>query len=358
MTEKTGMTDRERIEALLGRQRPDRVPIWPIALGFCTIYVGGSITDAYNNPGLFLSAQRKTCRDFGWVFFPMLGASAALALEFGGEIKLPSSEFSQAPTVQRYPVETDEDVWNLKMPDVKTAGTVPARVEFYKMSAQERLDNEPFNVMAWEGGPFTNATNICGIDKMGRWILKKPETVHRLMQITVDYYLELTQYWKDTFGTEGALPFFGEPTAANQIISPKQFERFALPYIKELCQALLAMGYKHIYVHICGEQNLNLPYWAQIPFGDPGIISIGHEVELETAARYFPNDIIMGNLEPAIIQTRTPQEVYAATGEVINKGKRIAGGYIFAPGCELPPKAPVENVMAMTQAVNDFGWYE
>jgi uroporphyrinogen decarboxylase len=355
---KARMTDRERVEALLKHKKPDRVPIWPIALGFCTLHVGGSITDAYNNPAVFLSGQRQTSRDFGWIFFPMMGASAALAREFGGEIKLPSSEFSQAPTIQRYPVQTEKDVWNLKMPDVKTAGTVPVRIEFYKLAMRERLDNEPFNIMVWEGGPFTNATNICGIDKMGRWILKHQEAVHRLIRITVDYYVELTKYWKAMFGTEGALPFYGEPTASNQILSPKQFEQFVLPYNKELCQKVLAMGYKHIFVHICGEQNLNLPYWVQIPFGDPGIISIGHEVELQTAAKYFPNDIIMGNLEMAIIQTGTPQEVYEATSEVVRKGKELPGGYIFSPGCELPPRAPAENVMAMTQAVNDYGWYD
>ena len=352
------MIDRERVEALLRREKPDRVPNWPILLGFCTVYTGGSIADAYNKPDMSLAAQRKTCQDFGWVFYPMMGGTVALAPEFGGDFKWPSGDFSQAPMITRFPVDTEEDVWNLKMPDVKTAGTVPLRTEFYKLSSQERLDNEPFNVMSWEGGPFTNAANIPGVEKMSRWILKKPKVVHRLLRITVDYYIELTRYWKDTFGIEGVLPFFGEPTAANQIISPKQFEQFAMPYIKELCEALLATGYKHILVHICGEQNLNLPYWAQIPFGDPGIVSVGHEVELETAAKYFPNDIIMGNLEPTIIQVGTPEEVYDATRQVVEKGKKLPGGFIFSTGCELPPKAPAENVRAMTQAVNDFGWYE
>lgn len=352
------MTDRERIEALLRHEKPERVPNWTSGLGFCTLYIGGSVADAYNNPELSLAGQHKACQDFGWVFFPVMISSTALTSEFGGDFKWPSGEFSQAPSITRFAVDTVEDVWNLKMPDIKTAGMAPIRMEFCKLSSRERLDNEPFNVMSFLGGPFTNAANIPGVEKLSRWILKKPEAVHRLMRITIDYYIEMAQYWKDIFGIEGVLPFFGEPTTANQIISPKQFEQFAMPYIKELCEAVLAMGYKHIYVHICGEQNLNLPYWAQIPFGDPGIISVGHEVELETAAKYFPNDIILGNLEPAIIQTGTPREVYEATKEVVKKGKKISGGYVFAPGCELPPKAPLENVRAMSQAVNEFGRYE
>jgi uroporphyrinogen decarboxylase len=92
--------------------------------------------------------------------------------------------------------------------------------------------------------------------------------------------------------------------------------------------------------------------------GNPGIVSIGHEIKLETAAEYFSNDIIFGNLEPAIVQTGMPDEVYEATKKNIQEGKGLSGGYIFSAGCELPPRSPVENIKAMNKAVNDFGWYD
>jgi uroporphyrinogen decarboxylase len=354
---KERMTERERVEALLRREKPDRVPNWPLVFGFCTVYTGGTIADAYSKPDVFLNSLRKSCQDFGWVFYPLMAFPSSLASEFGGDIKLPTGDFAQATMVTHFAVNTEEDVENLKIPDVKTAGRVPLQIELCKLSSQEWLDNEPFNVMSWMGGAFTNGAQICGIEKMSRWIIRKPEVAHRLMRITADYFIEKAKYWKDTFGIEGVLPFLGEPSAANQIISPKQFERFAMPYIKEINETLLAMGYKHLFVHVCGEHNLNLPCWAQIPMGDPGLVSIGHEVELQTAAKYFPNDIIMGNLEPAIIQTKTPNEVYEATRKVIEGGKKLTQGYIFSPGCELPPKAPAENVMAITRAIEDYGWY-
>jgi uroporphyrinogen decarboxylase len=358
MTEKKAtMTNRERIEAMLRGEKPDRVPIWPIALGFCTVYIGGHLSDSYTNPDLYMEGYYKACEDFDWVNFPMIASVTTFASEFGGEIKWPDGEFAQAPMITRFAVETAEDVMNLEIPDIKSVGTTPMRMEYSKKAATKRLDNQPFNVMSWMGGPITSAFNIPGVEKACRWMIKEPEAVHRLMRITIDCYKELAQYWKDTFGLEGVLPFFGEPSASNQIISPKQFEKFALPYIKELCEALLNIGHKHIFVHICGEQNLNLPHWAKIPFGSPGIVSFGHEVALEKAASFFPKEIIMGNLEPAIIQTGTPEEVYAATRNIVEKGKEISGGFIFSAGCELPPKSPVENVKMITKAVNDFGWY-
>jgi uroporphyrinogen decarboxylase len=353
------MTERERVEALLRHEKPDRVPIYPFAAaGFGVVYAKASIADAYNKPEVALAAQRNTARDFGWVFAPMMGYAGLGSWEFGGEIKWPSGEFAQAPMVTRCAVEKEEDVWNLELPDVKNSGITPITMEFFKLSSQERLDNEPWNVSCHVEGVFNVAANICGQAILARWLIRKPEAAHRLLQLAADYLIERARYWKDVFGTDGVLPGGGEPSASNSVISPRHFETFAFPYLKKVYEEVLAMGYKHILIHICGEQNLNLPYWSKIPFGDPGLISIGHEVELATAAKYFPNDIIVGNLEPAIIQTQTPDEVYEATRKVVEEGKKCSGGYIFSPGCELPPMAPVENVMAITRAINDFGWYD
>ena len=100
----------------------------------------------------------------------------------------------------------------------------------------------------------------------------------------------------------------GEPAASNQLISPKLFKEFVMPCLQELHEKILKMGYQHIYCHICGESNANLPYWSQVPMGNPGVVSIGHEIDLEKAAEFFPSDIIMGNLEPSLLQTGKPPE--------------------------------------------------
>jgi len=356
---KARMTDRERVEALLQRKKPDRVPIWPFfAVGFFMVHTGTSIADAYNKPAAALEAQRKTAQDFGWVFRPVLGYAGMGGWEFGGDIKWPSGEFAQAPTVTRLPVQSEEEAWNLKPADPKTGGIIPLMMEFNQLASQERLDNEPFNVNPLIRGPFTTAGSICSAERLSKWLIKKPDIVHHLLRMSTDWAMGVAQYFRDTFGLEDVLPVMGDPTTSNDVISPKQFEEFVLPYFQEETERLLAMGYKHIYMHPCGEQNGNLPHWAKVRWGDPGLLIWGHEVELEDAAKYFPNDIMIGNLEPAIIQTKTPDEVYEASRKVIEKGKKLPTGFIFSPGCEMPPKASPENIMAMTRAVNDFGWYD
>ena len=100
MVERKGrMTDRERMEALLRREKPDRVPVYPWALGFAMVYSHNAVAEFYNKPDVSLAAQRKVCKDLGWVSLPHIGYGGFGSWEFGGEIEWPRGQFSQAPMV-------------------------------------------------------------------------------------------------------------------------------------------------------------------------------------------------------------------------------------------------------------------
>jgi len=333
--------------ALLKREPLDRIPVWGSVVGFSAINVGYTIADMYSDPQKAFDAMLWTAEQYGFQDIPVIFWAPKL-----GEVKMPEGEFSQAPTVSRYLVTTEEEAWKLELPDVKREGR-RATMECGKLVVES---GGPFVNVAIM--PFTYAGSLCGVEQLCKWMMKKPELAHRLLRLSTDRNVERARYWADTFGTEHLLPYTAEPTTSNQIISPKHFEEFALPYVKEVHEKILAMGCKHILCHICGEQNMNLPYWAQVPMGDPGIASFGHEVDLDVAGKYFPNDIIMGNVEPAVIQTGTPAQVYELTRICIEKGRKHPGGFMLAPGCEMPPKAPPYNVWTMMKAVSDFGWYE
>ena len=72
----------------------------------------------------------------------------------------------------------------------------------------------------------------------------------------------------------------------------------------------------------------------------------------------FPECIIAGNVNPAVIQTGTPKEVYELSKQCIEKGKHAPRGYTLTSGFGLPPLAPPYNVYAMLKAVNNLGWYD
>ncbi|MBT3255761.1 MAG: hypothetical protein HN366_04770 [Deltaproteobacteria bacterium] len=345
------MNQGERIETLLRGQSVDHVGLYLFARGFCAKNTGISLGEFYADAEKSLEAQVWTAQMYGNDENLKFGFASSVAWDFGGEIKMPSAEFDQTPMVVRYPVQSEEEGWNLEIPHVKRAGMVPLNMEFCRLQEKQGLV-QTISI----GAPFMNAANVCGLENLLRWMFKKPDLAHRLLRLATDYGIQLARYWVETFGPENIEFRTSTPTSSNQVISPKHFKAFSLPYLKELHEKVLAMGVRYMYTHICGDQNLNLPYYRQVPFGDPGIASFGHEVDLTKAIEFLGDRcIIVGNVEPRVILMGTPDEVYGISKECIEKGKKAKRGFMLGPGCELPPTAPACNVWAMRKAVDDFG---
>ena len=71
--------------------------------------------------------------------------------------------------------------------------------------------------------PFTAAGNICEVDVLCRWLIKKPDTAHTLLRKCTDFNKKVIDCFVEKFPNYPIMLFDGEPTAANQIISPRQF---------------------------------------------------------------------------------------------------------------------------------------
>lgn len=347
------MTRKERIQVLLNGQSVDRVPFYPFASGFCARNVGYPLASIYSDAQRSFEAQLYAEEQYGFDWGPVYGYASYGTWEFDGKIKMPGGDYEQAPSHAMFPVESEAELDNLTLPDVRRAGCLPLAMEFSQLQAKQ---GTPITLVL--GGNFTIAGNICPVEKICRWMLKKPELAHRILHLTTEHIVDVVSYWADTFGGEQVIVQIWEPLASNDLISPRQFEKFVLPYLQQSGKKILSTGVKHIFYHICGEQNLNLPYWAQVPMGDPGICSVGSQIDITTAIKYLGDmAIIAGNIAPHIIQTAEPQQVYELCQKAMEAGKKAPRGFMLMPGCEMPPNTPPFNVYVMRKAIGDFGWY-
>lgn len=355
------VTTRERIKALLNYQKPDRVPIGfggiPMRTpGLKKQFPGFTVASLYNDPKSTFYASLWVAEQYEWDLIPHAFAHTILGgWDFGGEIQMPGGEFEDSLSIKSHPVRKEEDVRNLKMPDPKRSGGIPLAMQFARLQEKHSLP-----IWFFSRSPFCVASNICGLDLFCRWMVKKPDLCHKLLRMATDHIFNVLGYWVDTFGPEKIFFMMSSPNESNQVISPRQFKEFAFPYHVEVQKKLRTIGIKYFYFHICGDQNLNLSQLAKLSslWMHPAILSFGHEVDLEIAGEYFPRDIIYGNIEPAVFQEGTPEKVYELCRKALEKGKKLSGGFILAPGCGLPSFSSVENVYAMTRAVKDFGWYK
>ena len=341
------MTDRAM--RLLKGEPVDRTPLFPFILGFCAKNAGYPIAAIYSDPQKSFDLQVWTHEQYGFDWGPIYGYASYGTWEFGGEIRMPTATYEQAPFHTRFPVEGEQDVAELSLPDPRIAGCLPISMEFSRLQEKH---GTPISIVC--GGNFTIAGNVCSVETLCRWMLKKPDLVHSIMRLTTDHIVDIVRHWADIFGAERVIPQMWEPLAANIIISPKQFEKFVLPYIKESNEKILAMGVKHILYHICGDQNKNLPYWSQIPMGDPGLCSFGLEVDLLAAIEYLGSrNVIIGNIDPKVYLSETPEQIYGLCREALEKGRSAPRGFMLSSGCEIPPEAPPYHVYQMHKAIMD-----
>ena len=352
----TKMNDQERIEALFAYRKPDRVPIGNqfMSLGFNMITVGKSVRDGYDDPEKCFSAFLKTSEKYGWDQILQSYRHTILgSADFGGHVRLPRGHYEGAVVIESYPVQTPEDIDTLPMPDPRLAGDIPKALRFAKLQNAHGLPAAFFS-----RSPFSMAANICGSDTFLRWSIKRPQLCERLMQMALDHTFNVLAVWIEQFGAENLFVWLSSPGESNQLISPRLFQQLALPFHIAYHERLKSLGVQRFGFHICGDQNQNLPFLAKVqPWPHPCVLSIGNEIDIETASTFFPKDIIYGNVDPVALQCATEEQVYDLTRTAVEKGKKAPGGFILGPGCELPPLSLPENIHAMTRAVNDFGWY-
>lgn len=358
MFKKDQMTGLERIEAMYQMKPTDRVAVVHKGYSFCARYTGIPVADIYREPQKSYDCQEQTFRELGFDGSPFYTFVAYGAGEFGGKIEYKKNPNSFGPEVAERPIQDWEefDIDELAMPDVKTAGCIPDMMEFAKLQ-----DKHNAEIAFICGTPFTHTANLFGVSNFLECVLIDPEYAHKALRKMTDHILQVADYFISTFGKGRVLARAVSPTESNALISPAVLKEFSMPYMTELNQKVLEMGAKTMYIHMCGDHNLNLPQWSEVPFSRPnqrGMISVGIETSLEDAAKYFPRDIICGNLDPSLIMNGTPEEVYRKSCEIIEKGKfLLKDRFEFMSGCEVGPGSPVENVRMMVKAVNDVGWY-
>ncbi len=344
-----------RLRDLLSGKSTNRplVWLWGAVPAFAVENAGYPVAAAYNDPQKAFDAQMEIIPRFGEDGIPRMavGGASDVTWAFGGQIKWPEGEYDMAPIATRHPVNSEAEVKTLSLPqDVATAGPLPLYLDFARRCHKNNLPVFPFIT-----SPIEGARSLCGPELLMRWMVKQPGLVHRLLRLATDYSVAVVRLFAATFPAADILTYLAAPTASNQMLSPRFFESFVLPYQKELHEEILRTGIQHIYCHICGEHNRNLPLWQQIPMGDPGIVSFGHEVAIATAVEFFGQDcIIAGNIEPAVIHLGNPDEVYRLCLDALAQGSKSPRGHILMPGCGIPPGVPAENLLMLKKAVEDF----
>ncbi|MBN2063135.1 MAG: hypothetical protein JW882_22210 [Deltaproteobacteria bacterium] len=343
------------IELIMKGIKPDRplVWYWGAVPAFAVKDAGYGAEVAYNDPERAFLAQTRAIEIYDIDNIPIIavGGASDLTWAFGGKIKWPSGRYEMAPVPVHYPVADERGAKILSVPeDIDSTGPIPLYRDF---SDLQKLHGLPVTIFITS--PLEGARSLCGPEKLMRWMIKRPDLFARLMAIATEYSIRIARLWARRYDPRRIMVYLTAPTSSSQMISPVQFEKFVFPFQKELHEKILDAGINTIFCHICGDHNLNMPYWARIPMGENGIVSIGHEVDISRAVEYFgQKSVIAGNIEPAAILQSSPEEVYHLCIAALEKGGKARRGHILMPGCGLPPQVKSKNLHMLKKAVTEY----
>ncbi|WP_224957765.1 uroporphyrinogen decarboxylase family protein [Geomonas subterranea] len=339
------MTPLDRLAAYGAGAPVDRLPCVPIVGNTAARVIGVKVGDFRGNGALIAQAQVAAYQLFGYDIIRIFTDLYTQAEAMGAKVSYPEDEtaFLAAPAV------TDlAEIERLRPADPNRDGNLPQHLE-----AMRRVVDQVGHEVAVTGAvtcPFTNASFLVGADKLARLMMRSPETVHHLCEIS----LQTNIAYAGAIIDAGCTPSLTDAMSSMSVISPRQFREFSFPYLKRLIDYVHGRDRK-VTLHICGKTS---GIWEAMVEAGADCLSIDNDADL-SEARFAVGDRVrlMGNVHPSEVMLQgTPETVRAATLACLAQAKDTPKGFIVASGCSLPTETPFANIHAMLDTVREAGW--
>lgn len=333
------MTPKERLQRILAQQKTDR-PACICPGGMMNMatrdlmaqsgsFLPQAHTDSRKMAALAKSAYENGCFENAGVPFCMTVESEAM----GAPVALGNEEIE--PRVTGYVLQSVTEWQSLPAMDLG-AGRCAVVLDAIGILCRDCPD---LPVVGNLTGPVSVATSLLEPMVFYRELRKKAEDAHRYMAFVTD---QLVRFGLAQIEAGAQVITVSDPSATGEILGPKHFEEFALPYINRIVDALKAAG-AQVIVHICGQMR---DVFAQVAEIRSDALSFDAVVPMSEARRMMPNRVLMGNVSTYALEFSDADKIKKLTHTC-----RAGGANILAPACGLGMRSPIQNLQAMRQAV-------
>ena len=247
--------------------------------------------------------------------------------------------------------------YGLEPPEAKRSGDRISHWPDYLFRTIERVVDEVGDDVSVHGeifSPWTQLMELFGYERALMYAIDEPEKCEAILAAyaegTADLGVRQARHGVDAVLISSAFAGAG-------FISPRQYERFVLPYERRVVDRIKREGVP-VYTHTCGDIGDRLELMVEthidgIDTLDPPPLG---SVDLEDAKRRVGDRVFFkGNIDPVnTLLNGSREEVLRDALWRLEVGSR-GGGYILSSACSVSPRVPPENLTALVEASERFG---
>lgn len=350
------MTPRQRFETAARMGIPDQVPLMPFFTGHYVSWFAGLTEGDYwptaaKKLAAYLAVQER------WpdlILYPGIYIDLSVAVEpsaLGASIHFPENA---SPQIEHIPI-TPEAILALEPAHPYRDGLMPKALEIHRYM----LDHCPkkwideYGYLAGSAsciGPTDVAGLLLSYDTFLKYIYKKPEVIHHLMNVTTETLIRYLHAFEDI---GGKLHRFQVADDSLAFLSPKHFVEFSLPYLQRIFKEFSSYAIGILHCDTNATHLLDL-------IADVGmhVYNFGPEMDIAAVKQKVGEQVcLFGNLNPLdVLLKGTPEQVDTECRRIIEIAKP-GGGFILTMGSGTARGTPAENIDAMRAAVASYGRY-
>ncbi len=368
-------TRRNRFEAAISLEAPDRIPVAPLLVSFPIRHRGLTQGEAWRNLDMAFQAMLDTFDDLGGfdvlfktnIYWPMLGGrfcNAPIRTLIPGK-QLPEDALMQIQEVELFSREDYDKIasigWNAFWEEhyEKISGKSLSKLAETQNRLMERYLRE-IEICEARGIPVLlgvavdsvlMAFSLCRtLTQFTMDLFEVPDKVQAAMDASCD---DLIQNALDTLAiTKKPLAHIVLERGSGAIYRLEIFERFEWPYLQRYVDAFISSKVTP-WLHLDTDWSLNLPYFKKLPRGKC-VADLDGTTNIFRAKEILRNHMcISGDVPAPLLTLGTPQEVEVYCKKLIDEVGR-GGGFILTTGCECPIDAKFENVKMMIDIAKTY----
>lgn len=334
----TIMTEKERLLKALRNEQVDRPPV--IAPGGMMTMASKEVMeqtnccwpavhrDAGKMATLSISMHHETGIENLGIPFCMTVEAEAL----GGEVE--DGDEVTEPHMVNYPLKSVEGWRSLQELNPDKDGRLPSILACTSLLSKGHPDIPVIGNLV---GPLSLATSLIEASLLFKALRREPEEVHRMLGFLTDNSI---RYGEALIRNGADLIVISDPSATGEILGPKMFTEFALPYLNQMIHRMHTLS-KPVIVHICGNVT---PVCESLKKLDAEGISVDSVVNTKEMRKAVPDKKLMGNVSTILLQNGPVDKIQKVSGNLLRSGVDI-----LAPACGLSARTPVRHIRAMTE---------